>query len=90
MAHLELGRVGELLFVDPENAIYDATDMNRGFDRTFFNPSTPFAFLDRFTRKDGTKELGEVLSKWSNGTSKMALSFLGVCDAILCSNIFIG
>lgn len=64
--HLGLGERGvDYLFVDPENVLYDALDLNRGIQRTFFNPSTPFAFLDRFTQKDGTKELGEVLSKWS-------------------------
>ena len=64
--HLGLGERGvDYLFVDPENVLYDALDLNRGIQRTFFNPATPFAFLDRFTQKDGTKELGEVLSKWS-------------------------
>jgi hypothetical protein len=56
------------LFVDPDNELYDSLDLNRGVQRTFFNANTAFAFLDRFTRKDGTKDLGEVLSKWSQGT----------------------
>mmetsp|Transcript_21906 Transcript_21906/g.60914 ORF Transcript_21906/g.60914 Transcript_21906/m.60914 type:complete len:101 (+) Transcript_21906:476-778(+) len=64
--HLELGaRFNNILFVDPENALYDALDLNRGVQRTLFNPATPFAFLDRFTSRNGTKQLGTVLSKWS-------------------------
>jgi len=64
--HLALGAKGsDYLFVDPENALYDALDLNRGVQRTFFHPGTPFAFLDRFTRDNGTKDLGNVLSKWS-------------------------
>ena len=63
MDHLELKE----LFVDPENKIYDALDLNRGIDRTFANINTPLAFLDRFTKKDGMKDLLNVLSKWSNG-----------------------
>jgi hypothetical protein len=65
--HLEIENGHEYLFVDPENALYDALDLNRGIERTFFNVNTPYAFLDRFTRKDGIKELGEVLSKWNKG-----------------------
>ena len=57
----------DTLFVDPENALYNALDLNRGVQRTFFTIDTPFAFLDRFTRRDGTRELGQVLSKWLNG-----------------------
>lgn len=68
------------LFVDPANELYDSLDLNRGVQRTFFNANTAFAFLDRFTRKDGTKDLGEVLSKWSQGTLlRLAKSSLGRC-----------
>jgi hypothetical protein len=56
-----------LLYVDPENGLYDALELNKGIGRTFFNVNTPFAFLDRFTKEDGTKELTEVLSKYSKG-----------------------
>ena len=52
------------LFVDAQNALYDALDLNRGVQRTFFNINTPFAFLDRFSRGD-TRELGEILKKWN-------------------------
>jgi hypothetical protein len=62
MEHLDIPK--GYLYVDPENALYDALDLNRGIQRTFFNHNTPFAFVDRFTKGD-TKELGEVLSKWS-------------------------
>mmetsp|Transcript_8656 Transcript_8656/g.15794 ORF Transcript_8656/g.15794 Transcript_8656/m.15794 type:complete len:142 (-) Transcript_8656:245-670(-) len=63
--HLEIPNGSEYLFVDPENILYDALHLNKGIKETFFSPGTPFAFLDRFTKKDGTKELKEVLSKWS-------------------------
>jgi len=53
------------LYADPVNAVYDDLDLNRGLDTLFFKPSTPFAFLDRFTQKDGMKELNEVLGKWN-------------------------
>jgi hypothetical protein len=63
--HLELKGGEEYIFTDPENALYDDLDLRRGIKETFFSPSTPFAFLERFTKKDGMKELGEVLSKWN-------------------------
>ena len=66
--HLGIENGETLLYVDPQNVLYDALDLNRGVSRTFFNVNTPFSFLDRFTRTDGTKELGEVLSKWNKGT----------------------
>jgi len=53
------------LYADPENAVYNDLDLNRGLDTLFFKPATPFAFLDRFTKKDGMKELNEVLGKWN-------------------------
>jgi AhpC/TSA antioxidant enzyme len=67
--HLELSRYGTdtKLFVDPDNAVYDALDLNRGIQRTFFSPSTPFAFLDRLTEPGGLQELGGVLAKWNKG-----------------------
>jgi hypothetical protein len=34
---------------------------------TFFSVSTPLSFLDRLTKKDGMKDLIEVLSKWNKG-----------------------
>lgn len=63
--HLGFVNGEHYLFVDPENALYDDLDLNRGVQRTFFNPNTPFSFLERFTKPDGTRELGEILSKWS-------------------------
>jgi AhpC/TSA antioxidant enzyme len=66
--HLEIANGEKYLFVDPENALYDDLLLNKGVKETFFSPSTPFSFLDRFTKKDGMKELMEVLSKWSSGT----------------------
>lgn len=52
---------------DPDNAIYDDLDLNRGLKETFFTPSTPLSFLERFTEKDGMNNLMEVLSKWNEG-----------------------
>ena len=45
--------------------MYDALHLNRGIKETFFSVSTPFAFLDRFTKPNGMNELGQVLSKWN-------------------------
>ena len=67
VAHLGLEKGEEYLFVDPDNNLYDAINLNRGVQRTFFNPSTPFSFLDRITKEDGFAELMEVLSKWNKG-----------------------
>mmetsp|Transcript_72793 Transcript_72793/g.109810 ORF Transcript_72793/g.109810 Transcript_72793/m.109810 type:complete len:132 (+) Transcript_72793:536-931(+) len=64
--HLGFEGGEKYLFVDPENGLYDDLELNKGLKETFLSPSTPFAFLDRFTKSGGTKELGEVLSKWSN------------------------
>lgn len=64
VAHLELQDGEKFLFVDPENSLYDVLDLNRGVKETFFSPSTPLSFLERFTKKDGMKDLMEVLSKW--------------------------
>jgi hypothetical protein len=44
-------------------------DLNRGIKETFFTPTTPLSFLDRFTKKDGMTNLVEVLSKWNKGES---------------------
>ena len=65
--HLEIPNLADFLFVDPENALYDALYLNKGVKETFFSPSTPFAFLKRFTERDGMKEIYEVLSKWNKG-----------------------
>lgn len=51
------------LLADPENALYDALGLNAGLGRTFFNPATPYAILDRLTRGTGG-DLGDVLGKW--------------------------
>jgi len=56
----------ELFFVDPDNALYDALDLNRGVQRTFFNINTPYAFLKRIQQPDGLKDLGYIVSRWSN------------------------
>jgi hypothetical protein len=65
--HLEIPNGSQYIFVDPDNVLYDALNLNKGIKETFFTPSTPFAMLDRFTKKGGMSELTEVLSKWNNG-----------------------
>jgi hypothetical protein len=65
--HLEVPNGREYLFVDPENILYDALELNRGVQRTFFSPATAFSFLDRLRKGDGMNDLADVLSKWSRG-----------------------
>lgn len=69
--HLALERYGtqHALYVDPENVLYDALDLNRGIQRTFFNPATPYSFLQRLQEPSGMQDLGYILSKWTQGTS---------------------
>lgn len=67
IGHLGLDSGADYLFVDPDNALYDELELNRGVKETIFSVETPFAFLDRFTKPDGTKQLMEVLSKWNKG-----------------------
>jgi hypothetical protein len=69
--HLEFENGAQYLYVDPENVLYDALDLNRGIQRTFFNVNTPYAFLERFTQKDGVEDLKKVLSKWTKGKCKL-------------------
>jgi hypothetical protein len=81
--HLELERYGthDKLLVDfPDNPVYDALDLNRGLARTFFNPATPLAFLERITQRNsgsgsggGLQELGAILAKWNKGQSLSSL-----------------
>ena len=53
------------LLADPDNVLYDALSLNAGLQRTFFNPATPYAILDRLTsRKMG--DLNDVLGKWGD------------------------
>jgi hypothetical protein len=77
---LMIGSRRELIVVlhpchaDPENKLYDLLKLNAGIKETFFTPSTPLAFLKRFTKPDGTKELSEVLSKWNKGKNTRRIS----------------
>jgi len=66
--HLGLENGEKYLFVDPDNVLYDSLMLNRGVKETFLSIETPFAFLERFTKPGGMKQLGEVLSKWNQGT----------------------
>jgi len=63
--HLSVSNMAGRLYVDPENVLYDALKLNKGVKETFFSPGTPFSFLRRFSERDGTKELIEVLQKWN-------------------------
>ena len=54
------------LLADPVNALYDALALNAGVGRTFFNPATPYAILDRLQSGTGG-DLGDVLGKWLPG-----------------------
>mmetsp|Transcript_21221 Transcript_21221/g.32460 ORF Transcript_21221/g.32460 Transcript_21221/m.32460 type:complete len:142 (+) Transcript_21221:517-942(+) len=65
MGHLGIEHGEEFVFADPENAMYNDLDLNRGVVNTFFNPATPFAFKDRLFKKDGMKDLFEVMGKWN-------------------------
>jgi hypothetical protein len=91
--HLELKELygtHEMLFVDDiNNTIYDALELNRGIQRTFFNSATPNSFLDRWLQSnnkngEGFNDLGRVLSKWNNGTcrkSYLSRSFARDCSS---------
>jgi hypothetical protein len=56
-----------IFYVDPKSKLYDILDLNRGIQRTFFNINTPYAFLRRFTEKDGMNDLVNILSRWKDG-----------------------
>lgn len=68
--HLNLHDALEWIFVDPDNASYDALELNSGIGTTFASIETPFAFRDRIFgwngRKDGMKDLLDVLGNWKD------------------------
>lgn len=70
LKHLEVDNGEEWIFVDPDNRLYDALQLNSGIETTFLSIETPFAFRDRFFgsngRKDGMKDLLDVLGKWKD------------------------
>jgi len=70
--HLSVSNMAGRLYVDPENVLYDALKLNKGVKETFFSPGTPFSFLRRFSERDGTKELIEVLQKWNKGREEIS------------------
>lgn len=53
----------ERLFADPENSAYDALGLLKGVRTTFFEPSTPYAILERI-QKDEAADLRKALSNW--------------------------
>jgi hypothetical protein len=70
LKHLEVQDGEDWVFVDPENRLYDALELNSGIETTLFSIETPLAFRDRFFgsngRKDGMKDLLGVLGKWKD------------------------
>ena len=66
--HLAIPNLRDFLYLDPENALYDSLNLNKGLKSTIFSPATSFAFLRRFTTRGAMTELNEVLPKWSKGT----------------------
>lgn len=64
--HLGLNDAESYIYADPDNSIYNDLDLNKGILQTFFNPATSYAMKDRLFKKDGMKELKNVLSKWSD------------------------
>lgn len=63
--HLEISNLRDNLYLDPSSSLYDSLKLNKGIKSTFFSAGTPFAFLNRFTTRGGTRELNIVLSKWN-------------------------
>ena len=53
----------EILLSDPENAAYDALQLQKGVVDTFFTPDTPFAILRRL-QADGAADLVAATSRW--------------------------
>lgn len=51
------------LLADPENACYDALQLNKGAALTFLRPETPMALAQRAISGD-TADLKEALSTW--------------------------
>mmetsp|Transcript_25430 Transcript_25430/g.77171 ORF Transcript_25430/g.77171 Transcript_25430/m.77171 type:complete len:159 (+) Transcript_25430:213-689(+) len=53
----------DILYTDPENAVYDALGLRKGVGVTFFSADTPFAILDRL-QKDGAADLIAATKRW--------------------------
>ena len=60
-----VGYAPSKLLADPDNVLYDALQLNSGLQRTFFNPSTPYAILDRLT-SNKMGDLNAVLGRWKD------------------------
>ena len=58
-----VGFPAEALYADPENAAYDALQLQKGVVDTFFTPDTPFAILRRL-QADGAADLVAATSRW--------------------------
>mmetsp|Transcript_21258 Transcript_21258/g.31927 ORF Transcript_21258/g.31927 Transcript_21258/m.31927 type:complete len:125 (+) Transcript_21258:699-1073(+) len=70
MSHLNIDDGAEWIFVDPDNTLYDALQLNFGIASTFGSIETPLTFRDRIFgtngRKDGMNDLFDVLGKWKD------------------------
>ena len=60
-----VGYSSDKLLADPDNLLYDALQLNSGLQRTFFNPATPYAILDRLTSSK-MGDLNNVLGRWGD------------------------
>ena len=60
-----VGYSSDKLLADRDNLLYDALALNSGLQRTFFNPATPYAILDRLTSSK-MGDLNNVLGKWGD------------------------
>ena len=60
-----VGYSTDKLLADPDNVLYDALALNSGLQRTFFNPATPYAILDRLTSRK-MSDLNDVLGRWGD------------------------
>ena len=58
-----VGFPAEALYADPENAAYDALQLQKGVVDTFFTPDTLFAILRRL-QADGAADLVAATSRW--------------------------
>ena len=52
------------LYVDPDNAVYDALDLVKSVKNTFFDQRTPLSLAKRFATPGKSDDLIEALSTW--------------------------
>lgn len=66
VAHLAIDNGEQFIYADPENALYDDLDLNRGLASTFFSPAIPFKFRDKIFSGYDFDDLFQVLGKWKD------------------------